>query len=446
MVGASRARRVHIARPPTPEESIPDYEHAKEPLLKSRRVAVLSVVLIVAATAGPADSGGGGSGLCILCGDRGLADFILNVGLYAPLGAALAATGWGGIRTTGAGALLSLSIEVLQLLVIPGRDASLGDLTSNMFGAALGWLAWRAWIRQQQAGPRVATVIPGIAALLATATLTGGLWLLTPSFPRALYYLQWTPELRGMEVYQGRVLSSRIGFLDLQGPPGPIQRTDSIRLLLRRGATAEAIVRIGPPPSGLAPIFSIYDEHQREIMLLGADDQDLVYRWRTMSDRFRLDRAEIRFTGLLGAVEPGDTVALAVAPSESAAPGARGYCARAGQAVTCHPGLTADQTWTLLFYGEGWKARSRRLLGLLWLGAIFFPAGFLGRRWRDRLLAAIVAVPGLTALPVLLGFSATPSRAVLAAVAGIGLGGLVSPLKPHGFTLTSSARPGPVST
>lgn len=79
---------------------------------------------------------------CIVCGTRGLADFLGNILLFVPLGLALAALGWSWWRVALAGTLLSVGIEALQVFVVTGRDASIGDVLGNGLGALAGALAW----------------------------------------------------------------------------------------------------------------------------------------------------------------------------------------------------------------------------------------------------------------------------------------------------------------
>ncbi len=73
------------------------------------------------------------------------ADAVVNVILYALLGAVLALVGWRWRRALLAGALLSAVIELAQS-VIPGRDASIFDVLFNAVGIALARSsAW--WLR-----------------------------------------------------------------------------------------------------------------------------------------------------------------------------------------------------------------------------------------------------------------------------------------------------------
>jgi hypothetical protein len=62
-----------------------------------------------------------------------------NVVLFALPAAALRSLGWSLRRTVLAGFVLSLGIELVQL-VIPGRTTASVDVLCNTFGAGVGWL------------------------------------------------------------------------------------------------------------------------------------------------------------------------------------------------------------------------------------------------------------------------------------------------------------------
>src|SRR5207247_7607868 len=74
---------------------------------------------------------------CVVCSDRGTADVLVNILLFLPFGAALAAAGVPVSRCVLGGALVSAGVEFAQLY-LPGRDPSLGDVVSNTVGSGLG--------------------------------------------------------------------------------------------------------------------------------------------------------------------------------------------------------------------------------------------------------------------------------------------------------------------
>ena len=76
---------------------------------------------------------------CVVCGDGGTADVLLNILLFLPLGLALAALDSSRGRALLVVMALSTAIEVYQGTALVGRDACLGDVLSNSAGGLLGW-------------------------------------------------------------------------------------------------------------------------------------------------------------------------------------------------------------------------------------------------------------------------------------------------------------------
>src|SRR5687767_11690599 len=104
---------------------------------------------------------------CLVCGDLGGVDVVLNVILFIPLGAALV---WSGMRWHRAALVcvaVSLGIESLQFTIVSGRDASLGDLLTNSVGGWLGAGLMRHWTVWLLPGKRAAgTLAVGAAAAM----------------------------------------------------------------------------------------------------------------------------------------------------------------------------------------------------------------------------------------------------------------------------------------
>lgn len=80
------------------------------------------------------------AGLPGLFSTFGLWERVLNVLLFVPLGVLCALTrpGWSVLRWAVVGMVLSLGIEVVQGLLLPGRDASVSDVVMNTVGMVLG--------------------------------------------------------------------------------------------------------------------------------------------------------------------------------------------------------------------------------------------------------------------------------------------------------------------
>ncbi len=145
---------------------------------------------------------------CIACGAGSLADATLNTLLLVPLGAAAHRLGWR-FRSTVIGCLvLAICIELVQGLLIVGRDASISDVITNTLGGALGWTLARHWRTLAHPAPRAAAVT---AAALAVAAMGWGVMassLLRPAMARAEYTrVRFAPPVAGRPTYAGSVLA-----------------------------------------------------------------------------------------------------------------------------------------------------------------------------------------------------------------------------------------------
>src|SRR4051794_9178020 len=118
--------------------SVPGTRHRA----RARLFTLAAAVLIGALTLTPS-SDVGGIPFCLSCAfrDRSLgADLVLNVVLFAPLGAGLVASGLSTRRAALIALGASIVIELLQATVIPGRFASFTDIVANTTGGFAGAL------------------------------------------------------------------------------------------------------------------------------------------------------------------------------------------------------------------------------------------------------------------------------------------------------------------
>lgn len=339
------------------------------------------------------------SGWCLVCGEHGTADAIRNVLLFVPLGAtALLATGSLALAST-VGPALSLAVELTQL-GIPGRDASLGDLVFNTLGSLAGvLLAVRpaAWLTPSRSAANWHSTAAAAGALLLVWACGH---ILMPDLPSTTYYGQWTPELGQFDSYHGRVLSASIGGVAI--PSRRLTDSDRIRDLLRGGAPLSVHAVAGPPPSRLAPIFSIFDELQQEVLVLGARQEDLTLRARTRAAALRLETPELQVSGALSGIEAGQAMHIL------ATRGGGGWCVTVRRG-----GDSSHESWERCGIGHtiasGWQfvvpAGARRLDPLLadamWLFALFIPAGFWLRPDPIPIATLLAAAGGLIAMPAI---------------------------------------------
>ena len=115
-------------------------------------------------------------------GRRWLADAILNLCLFIPLGFALGWNSRSPAKAVCLGLLLSITVEMAQMW-IPGRDPSLTDIIFNTAGTAVGALIAlrpRVWLLPDQRSSVALTAL-GVAAATLVMTMTA--LLLAPEGP-----------------------------------------------------------------------------------------------------------------------------------------------------------------------------------------------------------------------------------------------------------------------
>lgn len=381
-------------------------------------VFAFGFLVIIVATLTPVYGGKGSvPELCLLCHSRGMADFLSNIILFMPLAFGLRCRGWTLRRTVLAAVLLSLTVETLQLLVVTGRDPSPGDLAANSVGGLAGWIVAHtlAWWRPRADGALARTL--GYTTI-ALAVLLGGLSLLVPAPPSITYFIQWTADLGHLEHYRGRVLESRLGPFELHGATR-VEPNDSLRQLIRRPTWNVRFIA-GVAPSAVAPIVSIYDGLQREVVLLGARSADLVYRQRLRAAVLLFDQPDLRVWSAFAGVQPGDAITLGLDAERAR------VCVRINTREQCGHGYTAGDTWALLMLPESWGRIARTVMTAAWLFGTFLPAGFLAYRAADALVSSAVVLAGLLVGPPAMGFGMTPAWQVSLSLAGLFVGYLAS--------------------
>src|SRR5690606_3562033 len=322
-----------------------------------------------------------------------------------------------------AGAALSLCIEFTQQF-IPGRDPSLSDLVFNTTGTALGHAVLRGAPRLLAPSTATASRLALAAAALAAGVLGVTASSFTPAFPDSTYYAQWTPDLGHLAPYDGSVLDAELAGVPL--PPPRLHDSRGVARLLREGGPLRITAIAGAPPPSLASIFSIYDDRQREVILVGADGDDLVLRVRTRAAALRLDHPDLRLPGALAGVRPGDTLAITV----EGRPGRAGFCVGLNGNVSCGPRHPLGIGWALLLYSERFPKTIGFLLSAAWVAALVAPTAFWARRRWESALAAVILLAALVAAAAgapAVGFTAADALGIAAGIAAaLGVRRLVS--------------------
>jgi len=331
---------------------------------------------------------------CIVCGEMGTADVLTNIILFLPLGVALGFTGARSRWLILGGALLSGAIETAQL-VIPGRDPSVGDLLFNTLGGAIGVTLVRTagrWLAPDRTRARALLLA---ATGLVIVVLGGTAWALQPALPDSRYFGQWTPNLGQLQWYRARVLRATLGAMPL--PPHRLADSAAVRQRLLRGDTIEIRGIAGPPVGALGSLFSIFDDHQREILLLGPDRADLVLRYRTRASDLRLDAPDLRLLGAMRGIRRGDTLMVRVHRA------ADGWCVALDAQSACRLGHTLGRAWALLMYPESFPPWLRHVLDAAWMAGLLLPLGLWARSGWHTLGAAVAVTAACVAIPVSTG-------------------------------------------
>ena len=381
----------------------------------ARAFVFVCAALVLVATLYPLEAtADAGNIACLICGDRGLADAIVNVILFVPLGAAVALTGRSTRAALALAAALSGSVELAQMTLIPGRDASIGDLVFNTLGAAAGVaIVKTSWWWLGYNGVR-ASRLSLATALFATAIVAGTGLLLVPQPSEGTYFVMWRPVLRHLDRYDAPVLSATVGGRPL--PPSRIEEPTQIRELLRAGAPIRVVGVVAAQTSRQAAMFAIYDDRKREVVLIGPDRDDLVFRVRMRSASASLDQPDLRVVGGWRNLVPGSEVTVTARRS------GRRYCVGFGPQPPCNSGFSAGMGWALLLHFEHSPRWLQSALSMFWLGMLGFLVGFWSRRRWESLCAMSVYAATLVVLPAWVGLLPTPALHVLGAIAGIGLG------------------------
>lgn len=354
-------------------------------------------------------------GLCLICGEKGLASLLLNIILYIPLGFTLRRASGSWRIPLLVGAFLTSGVEISQLW-IPGRHSSVADLVSNTSGTGMGIVlaaTLGSWLRPRGSSGRP-LALAALGLSLATVVATGA--LATPTIPGGgTLFGQWAPDLPTMTTYRGQVFTADVG--GIRTPIGPLERSQEVARLLGEGAPVRSRFQWMPSPLGLAPVFRIVDENGEEAIHIGVRGTDLVVRPRYRASDLRLDRPEWRFPHHATPPAAIDTLQVDV----RGAPGG-GHWIDPGVGEPIRVGLTAGRGWSFLRSLGSLSERGWSRIDLLWLAGLLLPFGWWARSWRLLLSGGVLTLAALALTPLWTALLPTPAPHYVASLAGLLLG------------------------
>ena len=350
---------------------------------------------------------------CIICGALGGLDFVANVVVFVPLGMTLVRDGYRDRFAWLTGLGLSLAIELLQWRLVPGRDASAGDLISNTLGTWVGWTlaVHRASLWRPARG--MAQRLLGAWCLMATVVGAVAAWSLRAAAPEYVYFAQWTPvrggyapltgEFRGLRLYGERLPNAT-----------PVDPTNRPAAYARGELDLEGIVA-GPDlvesrPKLLARLGNPLGE-QAQLVQRG---DALVFRGRRNASRLGLRSPTFV---LDGAWSPQGETSFHVRSAS------RAVELTAGRSATIS--VTVGRFWQTLAPFEVQYSQPEPLMGALFLLGLLLPAGFYGRRAAMKASLAVpcsLGVVVLGAIPLLAGITPGGWPEIIGAMVGT-LGG-----------------------
>ena len=360
--------------------------------------------------------------MCILCGELGGVDFVLNVLLFVPLGVVLLPFARRVLPATLLGLATSTFIEALQLHIVAGRDAALGDVIANTIGAALGaWLCANASALWAPAAKHRWTR-PLAWGFTVAATLGLSAYAVVPRFRGESIAVQFQPVRHGYATFEGTLLRMSVAGVPVR-PAMWLRKAEHPDIFSHAAPSVSAVLQAGPSVANIAPIARL-SSPSVEGFMIARRGNDLVYRFLSGARNLRLRAPLYVLPGAFA--EPAGTAT----PDSLSAVVDRGtvhldVCHADGRCTSGLSAVSVDRGWMLFAPWDIASGRVIATLSALWMGALFLPLGYwshdLSRRGAAALAGAVL-VSGAALLPQLAGAHVAPPAAWTAALCGIAAG------------------------
>lgn len=357
---------------------------------------------------------------CLVCGDVGGADVLLNVALFVPLGLGLA-----GLRrslrfTIAAAFLVSLTVEVLQYTIVVGRDATLSDLLTNTAGGAAGWLLAASSARLLAPDRRLAVRLTAGATAVWLAVYLVSAWALHAAPPGGGYWGQWAHDFPARGTFAGKVLGAALDGQPLRD--GRLAATPEIRARIASN-DFELTVRAasGRRWEDNAQIFGLANDAGDIFLEWRQKNRDYEFTLRSRAAVLRLHSPELLLPRA-APDEPGVPVTLTATWHGGVI---TATAVAAGRTTIRRLMLAPSGNWTFVWPWRRDRGDATAPIGAAWLAATLVLIGF----WAGRaagpgpgLAAGASIALALGGGPALFGLHATSAADWIAAALGMALG------------------------
>ena len=319
------------------------------------------------------------------------ADALLNTLLFVPLGIALAIVGrprgWGASRTVAIALATTVTVELLQGLVVPGRQASIGDVLTNTAGAWLGHLLTPALVAACRADGRLARRLAAAYGTTWLVATIAGAALLRPALPSAeAERARCGPERDVPDCFPGRLT----GPIRLRQPGrADVAIVDGARVAVGREAAIVADVVDGGRTIRPGRIGGLATGRGSALLTLEQGDHWLVLHARTRGARLGLRSPAAVMPHVLG--RPGHRV-VAV----GGVTGNVRWIEVGARRAELH--LSSAEGWRLLFPWSAAAAVIIRTVGGLFHAIALLPLAW----WVARAVPRRATRPALVACSVVL--------------------------------------------
>jgi hypothetical protein len=358
---------------------------------------------------------------CLICGDHGSIDVINNVLLFVPFAAGLRLLGIDARLVIALGAALSVGIELLQLTVIPGRDASLSDLLTNTSGSWFGTVLGTNLSRLLRPKPTLAFRLALAAGVIWLGIQATTALLLQPWAPNQGMRGAWNRSVYGRAPFDGQVVSVFLSGWPLRDAPESVS-SDLVAKIREGRIHLELQLLSGQRKSLWSPIVELLGP-RGAVLAIYAWNQDLVFLPPMRSTSLRLGRPWLRLPSALPST-PG--VEVQVAAGEAGSTLWAEWTSRGRRYRAMQP-LSPSFGWSLLTWFRYAYGPEVRLITMVWIVVWLAPVGYWAalapgeRRFRVIALLLLIAA-GLALVPLATGYQSVHWSEWVAALAGVAVG------------------------